>query len=73
MIDPKAQRQPKPQFGAGPKSSPAKVTMMMSDTVPSQERIRARAYELYESRGGEPGQDLGDWLRAEQEILKQER
>ena len=72
MIDPKAQRQPKPQFGAGPKSSPRKVTMM-SDPVPSQERIRARAYELYQSRGGEPGQDLKDWLRAEQEILKQER
>ena len=72
MIDPKAQKQPKPQFGASPKSSPAKVSMM-PDSVPSQERISARAYELYQSRGREPGQDLKDWLRAEQEILKQER
>jgi DUF2934 family protein len=72
MIDPRTQKQPKPQFGAGPKSSPAKVTMM-TDAVPSQERIRARAYELYQSRGGEQGQDLKDWLRAEQEILKQNR
>jgi hypothetical protein len=71
MIDPKAQKQPKPQFGAGPQSSPAKVTM--TDAVPSEERIRARAYELYQSRGGEPGQDLNDWFRAEQEILQQER
>jgi DUF2934 family protein len=72
MIDPKAQKQPKPQFGAGPKSSPAKVTMM-TDVVPSQERIRNRAYELYQIRGGQQGQDLKDWLRAEQEILKRER
>jgi Protein of unknown function (DUF2934) len=71
MIDPKAQ-QPKPQFVAGPKSSAAKETMM-TNPVPSQERIRARAYELYQSRGGEPGHDLKDWLRAEKEVLKQER
>ena len=32
------------------------------------ERIAARAYEIYETRGGEHGQDLDDWLRAEQEI-----
>jgi hypothetical protein len=72
MIDPKAQKQPKPQFVAGPKSSPRRVTMM-PDPVPPQDRIRARAYELYQSRGREPGQDLKDWLRAEQEILTQER
>jgi hypothetical protein len=72
MIDPKAQKQPKPEILAGPKSSPRKVTMM-TDPAPSQDRIRARAYELYQSRGGEPGEDLKDWLRAEQEILKPER
>jgi hypothetical protein len=32
------------------------------------ERIAARAYDLYEARGGEHGQDLDDWLRAEREI-----
>jgi Protein of unknown function (DUF2934) len=70
MIDPKTQKQP--QFGSGPKSIPAKVTTM-PDPVPSQERIRTRAYELYQRRGAEPGQDMKDWLRAEQEILKQGR
>jgi hypothetical protein len=35
--------------------------------------IRERAYQLYESRGREPGQDEQDWLRAEKEILKNER
>jgi hypothetical protein len=35
--------------------------------------IRARAYELYEDRGHEPGQDEQDWLRAEREILSAEQ
>jgi hypothetical protein len=34
-----------------------------------QERIRVRAYELYEQRGKVEGHDLEDWLQAEQEIL----
>jgi hypothetical protein len=33
-----------------------------------QERIAARAFELYEARGGEHGRDLDDWLKAEQQI-----
>lgn len=32
-------------------------------------RISQRAYELFHCRGGHPGQDLDDWLAAEQEIL----
>jgi len=67
-----ARKQPMPKIVAGPKSSPGKVTML-TDTVPSQDTIRERAYELYESRGREPGKDEQDWLRAEQEILKQGR
>ena len=35
-----------------------------------QEAIACRAYELFESRGFEHGQDLADWLRAESEILQ---
>jgi hypothetical protein len=27
------------------------------------------AYELYQRRGGEPGHDMDDWLRAERELL----
>ena len=33
-----------------------------------QERIRLRAYDLYQQRGGEDGLDLDDWLRAESEL-----
>ena len=32
-------------------------------------RIRARAYELFEQRGAQEGQDLDDWFQAEREIL----
>jgi hypothetical protein len=33
------------------------------------ELIARRAYELYESRGSTPGDELTDWLTAEQEVL----
>ncbi len=72
MYDPKAPKQQKPKTIGPPKSSPGKVTMML-DTIPSRDRIRERAYELYECRGCQPGQDQQDWLRAEQEILQRER
>ncbi len=72
MIDSKANKQPKPKTVVGPKSSTGTVAMM-PDTAPSHDRIRERAYELYESRGREPGQEEQDWLGAEQEILKRKR
>ena len=34
-----------------------------------QELIARRAYELYQSRGATPGDELTDWLMAEREIL----
>lgn len=37
-------------------------------TAESSERIRTRAYELFEQRGREDGHDLEDWLAAENEI-----
>lgn len=35
---------------------------------PSEEQVRARAYEIYRERGGQPGHDLDDWLPAEFEL-----
>ena len=72
MIDPKANKQPQLNSAVGSKSSPSKVAMK-PDPMPSQDMIRARAYELYENRGREPGRDEEDWLRAEHEILKPAR
>jgi len=42
----------------------------VSDPQEIEERIRQRAYELYEARGRGDGQDLEDWLRAEEEITQ---
>jgi len=69
MISPKPAQKPQPTVVIDPKRFPGKVAMMPG-TAPSQDRIRARAYELYESRGREPGQDEQDWLCAEREILE---
>jgi hypothetical protein len=35
----------------------------------TEQRIRERAYELYLLRGCDPGLELEDWCRAEQEIV----
>ncbi len=34
-----------------------------------QERIRLRAYEIYQARNGAPGDSEGDWYQAEEEIV----
>lgn len=63
------------------------ITMKRAPTIPSRtttinqttecsaevnDRIRCRAYELYEQRGREDGHDLEDWLRAESEVTQTE-
>ena len=68
MLDPKIQKQPQPKTVVDPKSALSKVARI-PDSVPSQDRIRERAYELYVGRGCEPGQAEQDWLRAERETL----
>jgi hypothetical protein len=68
MIHSKSNKRPKPNKLVPTKSSPAKVAVMPS-AGPSHNMIRERAYEIYESRGSQPGQDKQDWLHAEQEIL----
>jgi len=70
MFDPKANKQAKAPVVVPSKSSHGEMAMM-PDAVPSDSKIRERAYELYQSRGCEPGQDEQDWLRAERELLKQ--
>lgn len=37
--------------------------------VVDHDQIAKRAYELYETRGKQPGNDLHDWLQAEKEIV----
>ncbi len=69
MIYSKANRQNNLSEVVTSKRSRAKVSMT-PDAGPSLISIRERAFELYESRGGEHGQDKQDWLRAEREAFE---
>ena len=40
------------------------------ESLPIEEHIRRRAYELYVLRGNQSGSELDDWLQAEEEILQ---
>lgn len=42
----------------------------LQETVDLLDRVRARALELFERRGGAPGNDVGDWLQAEKEVFQ---
>ena len=55
------------------KAEPANST---DDTVAQvtedpKERIRQRAYELYEAREWQDGHELDDWLQAESEAMQE--
>ena len=51
---------------SGIPSAPKEIKPTTSEVI--QEKIRRRAYELYELRGREDGHDIEDWLRAESEL-----
>lgn len=51
-----------------PPSSTKTRSSSIEPTAELQQKIRERAYELYEQRGREHGHDGDDWLRAESEI-----
>jgi hypothetical protein len=39
-----------------------------TNTIVPNEQIRERAHQIFLARGGTPGNELDDWLRAEQEL-----
>ena len=49
-------------------SVPQEIKRPAEKASSEEAQIRARAYELYQQRGGEDGHDAEDWLRAEEEI-----
>ena len=58
------------------RNPPRKKAPTLVRTAPPkniEERIRLRAYELFEARGREHGRDLDDWLQAEAEIIGSEK
>ena len=40
------------------------------NATPSREEIAARAYQIFQERGGQHGHDQDDWLQAEYELMK---
>ena len=46
------------------------VNQTTESTRELQEKIRCRAYELYEERGRHDGHGLDDWLQAESEVTQ---
>jgi hypothetical protein len=65
----------KPARQKAPKSTMAAIAETIMDgpsvNCDMQARIAERAYELHHHRGGHHGQDLEDWLTAEQEVLSE--
>lgn len=60
----------KPRARKEPTSKPpVTVEPISARTGDLEERIRQRAYELYEQEGRQAGRDEEYWLRAEAEIL----
>ena len=72
MFDPKAIKRSKAKVLASTQST-SRPSLVISDPVPSQDQIRERAYQIYQSRGGQDGQAQQDWLVAEQQILNGHR
>ncbi len=53
------------------KSSLAVMEPLTRENRNLEEVIRVRAYQLFEERGRQHGHAQEDWLRAEQEVLRQ--
>ena len=58
------------QGTARAKERPIQTPSSENVTLPLEERIRRRAYELYVLRGNQSGSELDDWLQAEEELLR---
>jgi hypothetical protein len=69
MIVSKTQKHPKVKTSPASKSAAPEI-FATRDMIPDM--IRDRAFQIYESRGSEPGNDKQDWLRAEMQIAERE-
>ena len=61
----------KPADGASDSPKPArtpKKTNGVTDDLNNPDAVARRAYEIYQSRGGNHGADLDDWLEAERQL-----
>lgn len=61
---------PRAQRGIAPVRLPVNTVDDISFQIGElSSRIARRAYDCFEARGGQPGNDLGDWLPAEEELV----
>jgi hypothetical protein len=56
------------QTSHSPADSPATGASTQVAPGPTDEQIRARAYQIFLARGGRPGDPDADWLQAEREL-----
>jgi hypothetical protein len=42
----------------------------MKISFPTEEEIRARAYQIFLEHGGQSGHDIDDWLQVEYELME---
>lgn len=73
MIVSRVQKQPKLNkvVVIAPQNLPAKTAKTAASATRahvSPDRIRERAFEIFEKRGSQPGHDLQDWFHAERQI-----
>lgn len=52
-----------------PATAPAKVSARLPVLVVAHTAVAERAYQLWLDRAGQPGDDVGDWLEAERQLL----
>ena len=55
---------------AAGKNGRQRVDQLLPPMIISSTDIARRAYELFLHRGGEHGEDVHDWLRAEHELRR---
>ena len=66
-----AQRRTDDSVATAPDRAP--TVRLDAATDISEHDIARRAYDLYLTRGGEPGHDMEDWLQAERELRSRSR
>lgn len=49
--------------------SPVSQKPRIVKNQPTRDEIALRAYQIYLERGGAPGNEVEDWIRAERELL----
>jgi hypothetical protein len=57
---------------AAPVPREAQISQPADESIPLEERVRLRAYEIYLECGGQDGSDMDHWLEAEAELLTEQ-